>query len=232
MDFLDQILDALQTSAPGDLWTVVLALALAFVLGNVIAWTYMFTHTGLSYSRSFVQSLVVLPIILSMAMVVLTIANSLIIAFGLMGAVAIVRFRNILKDTRDTAFLLLALVIGLAVGTTGFEIAVIGTLTICGVLVLLYFTAFGSRHRFDAILSFRAAGGARALGDLEPILRRHCRRAVLASQRASETVGAADFSYRVLFRDPDRAGELVEELSGAEGVSHLSMVRREDESEV
>jgi len=232
MDFLDQIFDALQTSAPGDLWTVVLALALAFVLGNVIAWTYMFTHTGLSYSRSFVQSLVVLPIILSMAMVVLTIANSLIIAFGLMGAVAIVRFRNILKDTRDTAFLLLALVIGLAVGTAGFEIAVIGTVAICAVLVLLHFTAFGSRHRFDAILSFRATGGARALGELMPILRRHCRRAVLASQRVSEAVGAADFSYRILLRDPERAGELVEELSSAEGVSHLSMVRREDESEV
>jgi len=232
MDWATQLLDAFGTAAPGDLRTVLMGLLLAFVLGNVTAWTYMVTHSGLSYSRSFVQSLVVLPIILAMAMVVLAVANSLIIAFGLMGAVAIVRFRNVLKDTRDTAFLLMALVIGLAVGTSGFEIAVVGTLAICGVLVLMHVTSFGSRQRFDVILSFRAAEGPGAVSALTPILSRHCRKAMLASQRVSEAAGAADFSYRVLLRNPERGAELVGELSVAEGVSHISMIQRDDESEV
>ena len=218
MEWMGEVLDALDTAAPADLRTVVLSLALSFVLGQVIAWTYMWTHSGLSYSRSFVQALVVLPIVLSMAMVVLAMANSLVIAFGLMGAVAIVRFRNILKDTRDTAFLLLALVIGLAVGTGTFEIAVLGTLAMCGVLVLLYFTSFGSRQRFDVVLGFRLLGGARSLGALEPTLRRHCRKAVLASQRVSADGGSADVSYRVLLRNPSRSAELMEALSSVAGV--------------
>lgn len=232
MEWLDEFASALDTAAPANLETVVLALLLAFVLGVVIAWTYMVTHSGLSYSRSFVQSLVVLPIILAIAMVVLALANSLVIAFGLMGAVAIVRFRNILKDTRDTAFLLLTLVIGLAVGTTSFEIGVIGTAAVCGVLLMLHYTAFGSRHRFDLILSFRLAGGPQSLETLAPVFDRHCQRTVLASERSAEPGGAADLSYRLLLRDPDRSAELAADLCAAEGVSNVSLVHRGDESEV
>ena len=77
MDVLTQFFDSIGASAPGDLQTVLLTLLLAFVLGNIIAWTYMLTHSGLSYSRSFVQSLVVLPMILAIVIVVLARANSL-----------------------------------------------------------------------------------------------------------------------------------------------------------
>jgi len=232
MDFLTQFLDRMGASAPGDVATVLLALLLAFVLGNVIAWTYMHTHSGLSYSRSFVQSLVVLPMILAIVIVVLARANSLLIAFGLMGAVAIVRFRNVLKDTRDTAFLLLALVTGLAVGATGYEMAIIGTVAVCLVLVVLHVTSYGSRHRFDVILNFHLLGGRDGLGGLDPVFHRHCRSSVLASQRIHEATGAGDFSYRLLLRDPARSDEFVRELGSAEGVSRISIIQRDDESEV
>jgi len=232
MVWMHEIMDSLDAAAPASLHTVGMALLLAFVLGNVIAWTYMATHSGLSYSRSFVQSLVLLPIILTIAMMVLTMANSLVIAFGLMGAVAIVRFRNVLKDTRDTAFLLLALVIGLAVGTTSFELAVAGALAVSAVMLLLHFTAFGSRHRFDMILTLRLAGGPRCLGSLTPVFDRHCRRTVLASERARDGSGGADLSFRLLLRDPGRSAELLTDLTTTDGVSNVSMIRRDDESEV
>jgi len=231
-NWVNELVESLEATAPVNLQTVALGLLLAFVLGNAIAWTYMRTHTGLSYARSFVQSLVLLPIILAMAMAVLTAVNSLLIAFGLMGAVAIVRFRTIIKDTRDTAFLLLALVIGLATGTGAFEIAALGTAAICVVMFLMHYTAFGSRQHFDALLSFRLLGGAVALESLRPVLARHCRRAVLASQRVSETSGAADFSYRLLLRDPQRSAELAADLAQAEGVSHVSMIQRDEEAEI
>jgi lysylphosphatidylglycerol synthetase-like protein (DUF2156 family) len=207
-----------------------MALLLAFVLGHVIAWTYIATHSGLSYSRSFVQSMVVLPIILALMIVVM--ASNVVVAFGLMGAVAIVRFRNILKDTRDTAFLLLALVVGLGVGTRAFEVSALGTVAVCGVVLLLHYTSFGTRHRFDVILSFRLSTGAGGLGQLDPIFYRYCRKAILASQRVSEATDAGDFSYRLLLRDPERTSEMVEALSAAEGVSRISVIQRDDESEV
>jgi len=90
---------------------VLLSLLLAFVLGQVLAWVYYFTHSGLSYSRSFVQSLIVITVVVAMVMAV--IGTSFITAVGLMGALAIIRFRNIIKDTRDIAFIFCAPVLEL-----------------------------------------------------------------------------------------------------------------------
>ena len=75
--------------------TILLSLLLAFVLGQVLAWVYYFTHSGLSYSKSFVQSLILITIVISLVMS--TIANSFVTAVGLMGALSIIRFRNMIK---------------------------------------------------------------------------------------------------------------------------------------
>jgi hypothetical protein len=93
------------------LQSVILSLLLAFVLGQLLAWTYYFTHSGLSYSQAFVQSLILITVIVSMVMS--TIAGSFVVAVGLMGALSIIRFRNIIRDTRDIAFIFSALVIGM-----------------------------------------------------------------------------------------------------------------------
>ncbi len=76
---------------------ILLSLLLAFVLGQTLAWVYYYTHSGLSYSKSFVQSIILITVVVSMVMS--TIAGSFIVAVGLMGALSIIRFRNIIKDT-------------------------------------------------------------------------------------------------------------------------------------
>ena len=100
---------------------VLLALLLAFACGHIIAWVYMFTHSGLSYSRSFVNALIIMPTIVALVMMVLS--NNLITAFGMMAVFAIVRFRNILRDTLDTSYVLAVLVIGMAAGTQNLILA-------------------------------------------------------------------------------------------------------------
>ena len=95
--------------------SIILSLLLAFVLGQVLAWVYYATHSGMSYSKSFVQSLILITVVVAMVMTV--IGNSIITAVGLMGALAIIRFRNIIKDTRDVAFIFCALVVGMAAGS-------------------------------------------------------------------------------------------------------------------
>src|SRR6266849_264947 len=121
--------------APTNYGALVIALLLAFVCGNAIAWIYMLTHTGLSYSRSYVKTLIIMPVIVALVMMIL--ANNLVLAFGLMAIFAMVRFRSILRDTLDTAYVLAVIVVGLACGTMKFTSAAIG----CGVItgLMLYF---------------------------------------------------------------------------------------------
>src|SRR5688572_30078301 len=102
-------------TAPEDIRAMLLGLMLAFLCGHVVAWVYMACHSGLSYSRSFVNALVVLCLIVSVVMMVM--ANNVLIAFGLMAVFAIVRFRNILRDTLDTTYILASITVGMACGT-------------------------------------------------------------------------------------------------------------------
>src|SRR5438132_9770661 len=115
-------------SAPTNYTSLIIALLLAFVCGHAIAWVYMFTHTGLSYSRSYVNTLIIMPVIVALVMLIL--ANNLVLAFGLMAIFAMVRFRSILRDTLDPPYVLPVLVLGLACGTLTFSSPAVGVLAL------------------------------------------------------------------------------------------------------
>ena len=205
-------------------------LLLSFVIGQFIGWIYMLTHKGLSYSQTFVASLVVIPVIVAMMMLLMS--GSIAFAFGLLAVFAVVRFRNVLKDTRDTTFILWSIMEGLGVGTMRYSTALMSAVGIALVLAYLWVTAFGSRHRFDAVLSLQLTGDlAGGVGRLKQILHQHSSRALLASERKLTDEGLS-LSYRLLLRDPTRSDELQWALKQTEGVENVSLFMREDESEV
>jgi uncharacterized membrane protein YhiD involved in acid resistance len=206
-----------------------LGLLLAFVLGQLAAWVYIYTHAGLSYSRSFVQSIVLLTVIVCLGMMV--IGGNIVIAFGLIGALAVIRFRNILKDTRDTAFIFFTLVIGMAAGTARYPLAVFGTILFCLVLLYLHWTYFGSRHTGDGFVRFHVDAGPGGRSALQTILRRYCRTTQLVSQRFHEG-GRGEVAYRLTMRDPSRADQLIDELQHLEGISHVTFVLHEEQAEI
>jgi len=218
------------TVAPTNWPAILLGLLLAFACGHILAWVYMFTHSGLSYSRSFVNALIVMPTIVALVMMVLQ--NNLITAFGMMAVFAIVRFRNILRDTLDTTYILTVLVIGMAAGTQRFATTIIGTLLVCIAMIYLWYTAFGSRHRYDVIVNLHWARSVKELMDLRRVLDRHSWKAHLASQRSHEGYEGTDLSYRLLLRDANRVEDLLTELKQVTGVSRVTSMMAEDESEL
>ncbi|HUL51561.1 MAG TPA: DUF4956 domain-containing protein [Candidatus Nitrosotalea sp.] len=217
-------------SVPTNLPTLIMGVLLAFVGGHAIAWVYMFTHTGLSYSKSFVNSLVVIPTVVSLVMMVLS--NNLVTAFGLMAIFAIVRFRNILRDTLDTTYILAVIVVGMASGTMKYATAMVGCTVIVLVMLYLWYTGFGTRHRYDLILNLHWSRPLAELHDLRILLTRHSRKAACASQRSHEGYEGTDLSYRLLLRDPDRMEDLLVELRGLQGVSRVTGLKAEEESEI
>jgi hypothetical protein len=202
----------------------------SFLVGQCVGWIYMGTHRGLSYSQSFVISLVVLPVLVALMMILM--AGSLMVAFGLLAVFAVVRFRNVLKDTRDTIYILWAITEGLAIGIHRYSTALTGVVGIAAAIGYLHVTSFGSRHRFDAVVNLQLTGNVKQIHDgLRLVLRQHCAHAVLASQ---QRMGAddANCSYRVLLRDPSRSGELCSALESVGGITEVTLFLREDESEI
>jgi hypothetical protein len=217
-------------SAPTDLSVLLLGLLLAFLAGQAIAWVYMFTHSGLSYSRAFVNSLVLMPVLVSLTMMVLS--SNIVTAFGLMAIFAIVRFRNVLRDTLDTSYILAVLVMGLAAGTQRYSSAIIGTLLVAGLMLYLNGTSFGIRHRYDLILNLHWSRPLNELPALLNVLNRHSRKTHCASQRSNEGYEGTDLSYRLLLRNAERVDELLAELRALAGVSRITSMMAEEESEL
>ena len=158
---------------------LVLALLLAFLSGHAVAWIYMLTHTGLSYSRSYVSTLIVLPVVVALVMMVLS--NNVVLALGLMAIFAMVRFRTILRDSLDTAYVLAVVVIGLACGTQKFATAVIGCVFTVVIMLYFWFTSFGTRHRYDIIVNLH---WSRSLGELPSLERWLAQRACRLCRRS------------------------------------------------
>ena len=108
-------------------------------------------------------------------------------AFGLLAVFGVIRFRNVLKDTRDTVFILWAITEGMGVGTMRYSTAIVGAVGIALVLLYLRFTSFGTRNRYDAVVTLRVVGDLVAGNTvLKRVLHRH------ASRRATRQPAAVD----------------------------------------
>ena len=230
MDGIWQFLENFyQMNATPSLEVFLQSLLLAFVLGQFIAWSYIWTHSGLSYSRSFTQMLVVLPLVIALVMIV--IANNVVMAFGLIGALALIRFRNVMKDTRDTVFIFISLVVGMASGSQRYATAIGGTAFTVAVILYIGWTDFGSRGRFDGYLRFTMPPDPEGEKRLQPVLMHFCRRIHQVSIR--QMAGrAVDCTYQVRLRDREANYLLIAELEQIEGIANVSLILQEEMSEV
>jgi hypothetical protein len=214
----------------GGAGTMVFIMLLAFAIGHLIGFVYIWTHEALSYSRTFVASLVVMPVLIAIMMVVM--AGNLLVAFGLLAVFGVIRFRNVLKDTRDTMFVMWAITEGLTVGTMRYSTALLASVGVALVFLYLRLTSFGSRHRYDAVVTLRLSGDLLAAKTgLNLVLRQHVTRSRLVNERRT-TEGGVDMSYRLLLRDPTRVDELQSALSGTDGLSNISVFMHDDEAEI
>ena len=86
------------------------ALCIAFVLSMTIANVYRWTHQGFSYQRSFIHTVVLACIVISI--MIMAIGNNMARGLGILGAMAFVRFRTPIRDPRDIIFIFASLAVG------------------------------------------------------------------------------------------------------------------------
>jgi uncharacterized membrane protein YhiD involved in acid resistance len=209
---------------------VVLALVLAFVLGQVLAWVYYFTHSGLSYSRSYVQSLILITVVVAMVMTV--IGNNIITAVGLMGALALIRFRNVIKDTRDVVFIFCALVVGMAAGSHRYATAILGTAILSLIALYLFYTDFGSHEPHDGFLRISLRTPMGPDHPIPEILRQYCESFTLISMQDMGQGSAAEYAYQLFIRDTAKNEALLGELEKLDGVEGVTLTMQEKLLEV
>src|SRR4051812_35884516 len=120
--------DWLQTSLTSGTDSPPLLLAwrigVAFILGSVVAGLYRWSRRGQSSTPTFTTTLILLATLIAMATQI--IGDNVARAFSLVGALSIVRFRTVVKDTQDTAFVIFAVVVGMASGANHLSVGLVG----------------------------------------------------------------------------------------------------------
>ena len=206
--------------------SVLLSLLLAFVLGQTLAWVYYFTHSGLSYSRTFVQSLVLITVVVAMIMAI--IGNNITTAFGLMGALALIRFRNVIKDTRDIVFVFCTLVMGMAAGSQHYALAIMGTVFLSLITIYLHFTGFGSHRPHNGFLRFSFNSHIGPEHPLLAVLKHFCGNFTLISAQDNSVSGSnVEYAYQLMIRSTKKNEQMLAELEKIEGIKNISLTMQE-----
>jgi len=200
---------------------ILINMALAFVLGLVISYIYKVTHKGLSYSQSFMLTIVFVTFIVGVVMMV--IGNNLARAFALVGALSIIRFRTVIKDTKDTAYIFLGLAAGMAAGTSSYFLAVAGTGFFSVIALVLHATNYGSFYKSEFLLRFRVLAG-----EGEPaysaVINEFARSSNLLHVEPSGDGKTVKLTFDILLRKEKNPTDLSSRIGQIESVSEVVLV--------
>jgi hypothetical protein len=131
-------------------WLIVAIIA-AIIVSLPVSWVYMAVRAGEEYDQSLVNTIIVLPMVVTG--IVIIVQNSLALAFSLAGIAGAVRFRNSLKSSGDALFILLAVGIGLSAGIGAIELAAVISVFFNYCFALLWITEYGERAGMKRFLA-------------------------------------------------------------------------------
>jgi hypothetical protein len=200
---------------------MVLNIALATALGVIVALVYRHTHKGLSYSQSFTQTILLVTVIVAIVMMV--IGSNIARAFALVGALSIIRFRTVVKDTKDTAFVFAGLSIGMAAGTSNYFLAGIATAFICAIALTLYASNFGALYKSEFILRFTFDQDQDSAAYLE-IIQHNAKRSNLLHIEPSGDARTLRLTYDITLDKDSTPEKLTKALGSVQGTSEVVLI--------
>ena len=209
------------TIFPQSLLEIAAPIAVALLCGLLIALLYRISHKGTDAAAGFLSSLVLLAMIT--ALVIMIIGNNLARAFGLVGAMSIIRFRTAVKETLDIVYIFFSLAVGMAAGVGTVKVALLGTVFIGAMLLILSKTGWATQGKKAYLLQFLYHPNGQEHPAYQAVLRQHCRRHDIVNVKSIEEHDLLELSYYVRLRDKGESGRLVQRLGRVEGVRNINL---------
>lgn len=201
-------------------------LAMSLVCGLLVARFYRWVTHRASNTHAFVSALIALAMIT--CIVIMVIGNNLARAFGLVGAMSIIRFRTAVKDVRDIVFIFFSLAVGMAAGVGLAGIALAGTVAIGVAMVAIEKVQSRSRRQRDYLLQMTYTPDA---GDEAPYvetLSRFCRRHHLVNTQSESEGDSLEVSFYVSLRNEEASSGLVSQLQNLPQIGRVNLFFDED----
>lgn len=201
-----------------------LRLGLALVVGFLVAWLYRITRNG-SGAPSLPATLVLLAILI--ASVTQVIGDNVARAFSLVGTLSIVRFRTVVRDTRDTAFVIFAVVVGMGVGAGHAKVA-LAALVVTGVAAWLMRPGkWGDSDASEMDLLLKIGVGQDVETLTTELFHRHLTSREVVGVSTARQGSALEYHWRVVLAPSASPAELVRSLNRLDGVQDVELKHAE-----
>lgn len=202
-------------------YEIIINMVLAYVLGLIVSAVYRYTHKGLSYSQSFTLTIVFVSVIVAVVMMV--IGSSLARAFALVGALSIIRFRTVVKDTKDTAYVFLALAVGMASGTSNYFLALAATTFIPLMAIVMHKLNYGALYKSEFILRFTNEQSLGSEGYMK-VIETFAKRNNLLHIEPSADDTHLNLTYDIILKEDKSADEFSLALGKEKSTSEVTLI--------
>ncbi len=209
---------------------IFLTLVTSFAMGMLIAYVYRATHKGVSYSQSFVQTLVILSMVVSVVMLI--VGSNLARAFSLVGALSIVRFRNAVKETRDVGFVFFVMVVGMAAGTRFYVLAAVAATTICLVILIMVKFNFFALNNVSQILKIQVVNDEHVEGMFDDLFLEYTKESDLISIDTVRSGTLTELVYSVVVKRDSQRQDFINALRERAGNQRVSLITGYDTTDL
>jgi uncharacterized membrane protein YhiD involved in acid resistance len=194
------------------------------VLGILIYAIYAWTYAGITYSKKFNISLIMLALVTNMVMTV--ISNNIALSLGMVGALSIVRFRTAIKDARDTTFIFWSIAVGICCGVGFYLAAAIGSASV--IVFLLTFHHIRDDNKYILVVRSDTTNPGLA----EVVVQDYYRKPVLRVKNT--TLNDVEFIYEISGKDMKASSNknknnIMELLYRVSGVKMVNLVAQADD---
>lgn len=213
-------IDIAQSSISINTVDLIIALILSLVLSTFVSFVYRYTHRSLNYERSFLTTIILVsPIV---ALVMLLIGSNLTLSLGMVGALSIIRFRTVIKDSRDMIYLFWAISIGLGCGTYNWFVISLASIILFVAILVLYYLEFGKNVHNDYVVVVSGTGE-----DSQNLLQQ------LQKVNLNTTIRSMDhrnddweyvFEVRVVNNNSISEHQIINNLKELDGIQNISLL--------
>ncbi len=190
------------------------AMMLSFLLAMIFAVVYQITFRGFTYSRSYIHTMVIGSMVT--CMLIMAVGSNLARGMGILGTLAIIRFRTPVRDPRDAMFLFACLGVGISCGSGMPLVALVGTVMINLVAVILHWVPFASRREYEGLLRFSVADENQAAKSMiDDILIKYCDSFYALGVRQANQGQSVEYSFQIRLIDPSYKQDIIKDLTDA-----------------
>jgi len=206
---------------------IVANISVALLCSIFISYFYKKTYNGPGYLNSFANALILLSLIT--AVVIMIIGNNLARAFGLVGAMSIIRFRTAVKETHDIVYIFFSLTIGMAAGVGLHSLAIVGTIFVGTISYIISKMDGENGAKKNTLLEFQLENGSEEIStEYQKVIAKYTRKVKLLNVKTLDNQKML-VSYYVRFKKNNQNLDLVNQLQKITGIKNITLFSDEEE---